>query len=123
MLYKYEEREAEMGSEVMRELERIVLLHSVYELWMDHIDAMDELRRGIGLRAYGQIEPIIAYKKEGYEMFEAMVRSICEETARRIMTVRLRSNLERKAVAVPNTANLDTGAPVKKKPVVRKTEK
>ena len=57
---------------------------------MDHIDAMDEFRRGIGLRAYGQTDPILAYKKEGYEMFEAMVQSICEDAARNLMTFRLR---------------------------------
>ncbi len=122
-LEKYAQREAEFGSDIMRELERIVLLRSVDEHWMDHIDAMDELRRGIGLRAYGQVDPIVAYKKEGYEMFEAMVRAICEDTARKVMTVRIRSKIERKAVATPTSTNLGGDDSVKRRPVVRKAAK
>ena len=120
---KYAAREAEFGSSVMRELERIVLLRSVDEKWMDHIDAMDEFRRGIGLRAYGQTDPILAYKKEGYDMFEAMVQSICEDTARNLMTFRFRNKTpERQAVAKPVTATAGDGT-VKKKPVVTKAAK
>ncbi len=120
---KYAAREAEFGSNVMRELERIVLLRSVDEKWMDHIDAMDEFRRGIGLRAYGQTDPILAYKKEGYDMFEAMVQSICEDTARNLMTFRFRNKTpERQAVAKPVTATAGDGT-VKKKPVVTKAAK
>ena len=65
----------------MREAERVILLRVVDQKWMDHIDAMDQLRQGIGLRAYGQRDPVVEYKLEGYEMFEEMVRSIQEETA------------------------------------------
>ena len=74
----------------MRELERVVLLRVVDEFWMDHIDAMHELRKGIGLRAYGNTRPIDAYKQEGFEMFEAMIAGISEEVSRRIYTVRVR---------------------------------
>ena len=121
---KYAAREAEFGANIMRELERIVLLRSVDEKWMDHIDAMDEFRRGIGLRAYGQTDPILAYKKEGYEMFEAMVQSICEDTARNLMTFRLRSQNppERQAVAKPVVSSAGDGT-VAKKPVVKKGAK
>jgi len=92
----YEAREKEFGllpdgeTPLMRELERVVLLRVVDEFWMDHIDAMHELRKGISLRAYGNIRPVDAYKKEGFEMFEAMVAGISEEVSRRIFTVRVR---------------------------------
>ena len=92
----YEQREKEFGTlpgadaPLMRELERVVLLRVVDEFWMDHIDAMHELRKGIGLRAYGNTRPIDAYKQEGFEMFEAMIAGISEEVSRRIYTVRVR---------------------------------
>ncbi|MBR5519684.1 MAG: SEC-C domain-containing protein, partial [Clostridia bacterium] len=120
---KYAARETEFGSNVMRELERIVLLKSVDRMWMDHIDAMDEFRKGVGLRAYGQVDPILAYKKEGYEMFEAMVQAICEETAKNLMTFKLRSREpERQAVAKPIAAMAGDGT-LKKKPAVNKNAK
>ena len=72
----YEAREQELGSETMRELERVITLKVVDKKWMDHIDAMDQLKQGIGLRAYGQKDPVLEYKFEGFEMFQAMVRSI-----------------------------------------------
>jgi len=80
------------GSEVidMRELERVVMLRVVDEYWMDNIDAMDDLKQGIGLRAYGQHDPVIAYKEEGYQMFEAMVTAIREETVRRLFAMQVR---------------------------------
>ena len=86
--------------------------------WMDHIDAMSELKRGIGLRGYGSVKPIDAYKQEGFDMFEAMVQGIREETVRRLFTVQVRREqpIERKAVAKNAAANVG-GAPVKKKPV------
>ena len=84
-------REAEYGSELMREVERVMLLRAVDIHWMDHIDAMDELRRGIGLRAYANQDPVVIYRKESYDMFEAMVAGIREDTARFVLTVRLRS--------------------------------
>lgn len=106
------------GTPLMRELERVVMLRVVDEYWMDHIDAMDDLRRGIGLRGYGSVKPIDAYKQEGYDMFEAMVAGIREETVRRLYTVRIRGEqtVERKAVA-KNVATNAGGEPEKKKPV------
>ena len=97
----YSAREKELTPEIMRELERVVLLRNVDEHWMEHIDAMTELRHGIGLRAYGQQDPIIAYKNEGHDMFEEMINSIRENTVHMVFTMRLRgpSAPERKAVA------------------------
>ena len=119
----YAEREeafgpAPNGTPLMRELERVIMLRVVDEYWMDHIDAMDQLKRGIGLRGYGSIKPIDAYKQEGFDMFEAMVRGIREETVRRLYTVRIRREapIERKAVAKNAAANVG-GEPVKKQPV------
>ena len=90
----------ENGTPLMRELERVVMLRVVDEYWMEHIDAMHELRRGIGLRAYGNTTPVDAYKNEGFEMFEAMVQGIKEEVVRRIFTVRVQKEqkIERKSV-------------------------
>ena len=106
------------GSPLMRELERVIMLRVVDEYWMDHIDAMSELKRGIGLRGYGAVKPIDAYKKEGFDMFEAMVQGIREETVRRLFTVQVRREapIERKAVAKNAAANVG-GEPVKKQPV------
>ena len=119
----YAEREAEFGTDddgnaVMREVERVVMLRVVDEYWMDHIDAMDELKRGIGLRGYGNVKPIDAYKQEGFDMFEAMINGIREETVRRIFTVRVKreQNIERKAVARNAAANVG-GEQEKKKPI------
>ena len=119
----YDRREAEFGllpdgTPLMRELERVVMLRVVDEYWMDHIDAMDDLRQGIYLRAYGNIKPIDAYKQEGFEMFEAMVSGIREEVVRRLFTVRVRKEqtIERKGVAKANVSNVG-GEPVKKQPV------
>ena len=98
---KYEAREEQFGSEVMRELERVILLRSVDSHWMDHIDAMDELRRGIHLRAYGQHNPVVEYRNEGYDMFNAMTESIREETSRMILSVQVRreEDVKREKVA------------------------
>ena len=106
------------GTPLMRELERVIMLRVVDEYWMDHIDAMAELKRGIGLRGYGATKPIDAYKQEGFDMFEAMVAGIREETVRRLYTVQVRREqpIERKAVAKNAAANVG-GEPVKKKPV------
>ena len=119
----YDEREKEFGLDpngvpVMRELERVIMLRVVDEYWMDHIDAMAELKRGIGLRGYGNIKPIDAYKHEGFDMFEAMINGIREETVRRIYTVRVRKEapIQRRAVAKNAAANVG-GESVKKKPV------
>ena len=106
------------GAPLMRELERVIMLRVVDEYWMDHIDAMSELKRGIGLRGYGAVKPIDAYKQEGFDMFEAMVHGIREETVRRMYTVQVRREqpIERKAVAKNAAANVG-GEPVKKQPV------
>ena len=98
---RYEEREEELTSEVMRDLERMVLLHNVDSQWMDHIDNMDELRRGIGLMAYGQQDPIVAYRINGSDMFDEMNLSIREDTVRQILTVRIKrkEETERKQAA------------------------
>ena len=119
----YAAREAAFGEgpnglPLMRELERVIMLRVVDEYWMDHIDAMSELKRGIGLRGYGAVKPIDAYKQEGFDMFEAMVQGIREETVRRLFTVQVRREqpIERKAVAKNAAANVG-GAPVKKQPV------
>ena len=119
----YAAREAAFGEgpnglPLMRELERVIMLRVVDEYWMDHIDAMSELKRGIGLRGYGAVKPIDAYKQEGFDMFEAMVHGIREETVRRLFTVQIRREqpIERKAVAKNAAANVG-GAPVKKQPV------
>jgi len=92
----YEKKEAELGSETMRELERYIMLKTVDQKWMDHIDAMDQLREGIGLRAYGQRDPVIEYKIEGYEMFQEMIRSIQEDTIRYLFRVQVKAAPERR---------------------------
>ncbi|MBR6259410.1 MAG: preprotein translocase subunit SecA [Oscillospiraceae bacterium] len=120
----YAAREKELGNlegsdtPIMRELERVIMLRVVDEYWMDHIDAMDELRRGIYLRAYGQTKPVDAYKQEGFDMFEAMINGIKEETVRRLFVVRVRKEqpIERKSVSKTSTAGLG-GDGEKKKPV------
>ncbi len=107
------------GTPVMRELERVVMLRVVDEYWMDHIDAMDDLRRGIGLRGYGNVKPIDAYKQEGFDMFEAMIAGIRAEVVRRIFTVRVRKeeSVQRKSVAKNAVTNAPGDGTVKKQPV------
>lgn len=95
----YDAREEEVGPELMREFEKVVVLRAVDTKWMDHIDAMDQLRQGIHLRAYGQTDPLRAYQMEGFEMFQAMVEAIEEEVARYILKATITANIERKAVA------------------------
>ena len=121
---KYDEREEEFGSELMREVERVVLLRSVDTHWMEHIDAMDQLREGIHLRSYGQHDPVVAYRNEGYDMFNAMTESIKEDTTKRILNVRLRQNqqLERERVAKETGASGADDGSVKKEPI-RKAKK
>ena len=85
----YEKKEADLGSDVMRELERVVLLKVVDTHWMDHIDAMHELRRGIGLQAYAQHDPIVEYKRQGFDMFDEMINEIKDDTARMIFIARI----------------------------------
>ena len=85
----YENREKVFGSPLMRELERVVLLKNVDTKWMDHIDAMEELKRGIRLRAYAQHDPVVEYRLEGFDMFDEMIAAIREDTARMMLTLRL----------------------------------
>ena len=119
---KYEERENEFGSEVMREIERVMLLRSVDTNWMDHIDNMDQLRQGIGLRAYGQHDPVVAYRNESYDMFSAMTDNIREQTAKLVMTVRVRNDQEvkRQKVAEETSAGDNKPQTVRGKGVVSK---
>jgi preprotein translocase subunit SecA len=118
----YEKKEQILGEPLMRELERVVMLRVVDEYWMDNIDAMDELKQGIRLRAYGQEDPVVAYKREGYEMFETMITAIQEETVRRIYLTRVKERVERKAVAKVTGESGGSDGTVKKQPV-RKTLK
>ena len=120
----YARKETEITPPLMRELERVIMLRVVDEYWMDHIDAMTELRQGIGLRAYAQSDPVVAYKEEGYEMFENMVAAIQEETLRRLFSVRLRQNEEVKRERVAKVTS-ESGAgdgTVRKQPVRKVTK-
>ena len=123
-LQTYEKKEASYTPKVMRELERVVMLRVVDEYWMDNIDAMDDLKQGIGLRAYGQHDPVIAYKEEGYEMFQAMITAIREETIRRLFLVELKPTQEvkRQKVAKETSATGTPDGTVKQQPV-RKDKK
>ncbi|MDY4581757.1 MAG: preprotein translocase subunit SecA [Candidatus Faecousia sp.] len=120
----YEAKEKAYSPQVMRELERVVMLRVVDEYWMDNIDAMDDLKQGIGLRAYGQHDPVVAYKEEGFQMFEAMVTAIREETIRRMFLVQLRTNQEvkREKVAKETGTTAAAKTEVKRQPV-RKEKK
>ena len=121
----YEQKEERYGASVMRELERVVMLRVVDEFWMDHIDAMDDLKQGIGLRAYGQHDPVIAYKEEGFAMFEGMVEAIREETVRRLFLVQLRAQQEvkREKVAKETGTGAANNSEVKKQPIRNKDKK
>ena len=114
----YEKKEQEITPPIMRELERVVLLRVVDEYWMEHIDAMQDLRQGIRLRAYAQTNPVDAYKKESLEMFEEMIDAMKEETVRRLYSVRLRKDEEvkRERVASGMTENVGGDGTVKKRP-------
>ena len=118
----YERKEAAMTPETMREVERIVMLRVVDEYWMDNIDAMDDLKQGIGLRSYGQHDPVIAYKEEGYQMFQAMVSAIRDETVRRLFLVQLKPQQELKREKVAKETGTSGDAIVKKQPVRKTSE-
>ena len=107
------------GTPVMRELERVVMLRVVDEYWMDHIDAMDDLKQDVRLRAYANEKPIDAYKRDGYDMFEEMISGIRSETVRRIFTVRIRKEegVQRKSVSKTSTESVGGDGTVKKQPV------
>lgn len=114
----YEQKEAEFPeAEAVRELERVILLKVIDKKWMDHIDDMDQLRQGIGLQAYGQRDPLVEYKLNGYEMFDAMTANIQEDTVRLLMHVRIEQKVEREQVAKVTGTNKDDSVqkgPVKK---------
>ncbi|ABR47015.1 preprotein translocase, SecA subunit [Alkaliphilus metalliredigens QYMF] len=117
----YEAKEEEIEAERMRELERIIVLQVIDTKWMDHIDAMDQLRQGIGLRAIGQIDPVRAYQVEGFDMFNAMINSIQEDTVKYLFNVEPQAKVERKQVAKPIEASHGDGNR-KKAPVVKEKE-
>ena len=118
-LATYEAKERAYGEPLMRELERVVMLRVVDEYWMDHIDAMDDLKQGVGLRAYGQHDPVAEYKEQGFEMFQATVNAIREETVRRIFLYRIAPTQEvkREKVAKETGTNAAQGNVVKRQPV------
>ena len=125
-LATYQAKENAYGENLMRELERVVMLRVVDEYWMDNIDAMDDLKQGIGLRAYGQHDPVVAYKEEGYQMFESMIESIKEETVRRMFLVRVQPQQEVKREKVAKetgAAGASDGSAVKKAPIRNASKK
>lgn len=117
---RYDEKEEEMSEERMREFEKVILLRAIDMKWTDHIDAMDQLRHGIHLRAYGQTDPLREYQSEGFAMFEEMVLSIEDDAAKFAMKAEIRNNLEREEVIKGQAVNpKEDGEQVKKKPVRR----
>ncbi|WP_394234717.1 preprotein translocase subunit SecA [Niallia oryzisoli] len=116
----YDAKEEQLGEAQMREFEKVIVLRAVDSKWMDHIDTMDQLRQGIHLRAYGQVNPLREYQQEGFAMFEAMVESIEEEVAKYVMKAEIRNNLEREEVAKGQAVNPKEDGEVKKKPTVKR---
>lgn len=115
---RYDEKEESLTPEQMREFEKVILLRAVDSKWIDHIDAMDHLRQGIHLRAYGQVDPLREYQSEGFAMFENMVAAIEDDTARYVMKAEIRNNLQREEVAKGQAVNpKEDGEAVKKKPI------
>lgn len=120
---RYEKREEELTPEIMRSLEHMILLRNVDNFWMEHIDSMEELKRGIGLRAYGNQDPVVAYRMESYDMFDEMSESIRESTVRQMLTVRIRSEEDTKREqAVKVTSESGSGDGSEKGRTVRKKE-
>ncbi|MDX8360579.1 MULTISPECIES: preprotein translocase subunit SecA [Bacillaceae] len=115
---RYDEKEQQLAPEQMREFEKVIVLRAVDSKWMDHIDAMDHLRQGIHLRAYGQIDPLREYQMEGFSMFENMVASVEEDVAKYVMKAQIRNNLQRQEVAKGQAVNpKQDGEKQKRKPV------
>jgi preprotein translocase subunit SecA len=120
VMERYDEKEAEMSEERMREFEKVVLLRAIDSKWTDHIDAMDQLRHGIHLRAYGQTDPLREYQSEGFAMFEEMLASIEADASKYVMKAEIRNNLEREEVVKAQAINpKEDGEKVTKKPVRR----
>ena len=113
----YEAKEQEVTTPIMRELERVIMLRVVDEYWMDHIDAMEELKRGIYLRSYGQKDPVVEYRFEGFAMFDEMIAAIREETVRMVLTVpvRVQRPPQREQVMKPDAPNAGAQTPYKNK--------
>lgn len=123
VLQKYNEKEEQLSAEQMREFEKVIVLRAVDSKWMDHIDAMEQLRQGIHLRAYGQIDPLREYQQEGFAMFEAMITAIEDDVAKYIMKAEIRNNLERQEVIKGEAVNpKEDGEAVKKKPARKKAD-
>jgi preprotein translocase subunit SecA len=120
----YADREERFGEETMRELERVILLSVVDRNWMDHIDAMDELKNGIYLRGYGQHDPVVEYRNESYDMFNQMTDTIREETAKGVLTVEIKKeeDVQRKKVAEPTTESAGPKTPVKREKKVGRND-
>lgn len=118
---RYDEKEEEMTEERMREFEKVILLRAIDTKWMDHIDAMEQLRHGIHLRAYGQTDPLRAYQSEGFTMFEDMILSIEDDAARFAMKAEIRENLEREEVAKGNAVDPEEGEQKPKKKPARRS--
>lgn len=116
VMEKYDAREARLGPELVREFEKVIVLRAVDSKWMDHIDAMDQLRQGIHLRAYGGTDPLREYQFEGFEMFNQMVASIQEEVATYIMKAHIEANQQRQAVVEENKISTNS-EPAEKRPV------
>ncbi|HYK73802.1 MAG TPA: preprotein translocase subunit SecA [Pseudoneobacillus sp.] len=121
---RYNEKEEMLSEEQMREFEKVIVLRSVDSKWIDHIDAMDQLRQGIHLRAYGQIDPLREYQHEGFAMFENMIASIEEDVAKYVMKAEIRNNLQRQEVAQGHAVDPKEGegGKVKKKPVTKQMD-
>ena len=120
----FDEREEQLGKETLNEFEKVVVLRAVDSKWMDHIDAMDQLRTGIHLRAYGGNDPLREYQFEGYEMFQGMIERIQDEVAQYVMKAQVQQNLERKEVAKGQAAMASDGSSEKtKRPVRRAVQK
>jgi len=123
VLEKYNEKEEQLSSEQMREFEKVIVLRAVDSKWMDHIDAMEQLRQGIHLRVYGQIDPLREYQQEGFAMFEEMITAIEDDVAKYIMKAEIRNNLERQEVIKGEAVNpKEDGEAVKKKPARKKAD-
>ena len=124
VMERYNDRETELSPEQMREFEKVIVLRAVDSKWMDHIDAMDQLRQGIHLRAYGQIDPLREYQHEGFAMFEAMVAAMEDDVARYMMKAEIRNNLERQEVIKGQAVNPkeEEGGKVKKQPATKQSD-
>ncbi|GAB6927529.1 preprotein translocase subunit SecA [Paenibacillus sp. JCM 10914] len=117
VMKKYTEREEAIGEEMVREFEKVIVLRAVDSKWMDHIDAMDQLRQGIHLRAYGGTDPLREYQFEGFEMFHAMIATIQEEVSTYVMKAQIATNQERQAVVDENKVSTNSSEPAQKRPV------